>query len=266
MEKENKILSLSQEKMRQDHKFQRSMGLAGLIILGLSLGFVTTHYKNKTSILQEQRHALDIEQRLLRSQMNPHFTFNALGSIQSFLASTDQADKGAYYLAKFSKLMRQILDQSRKSFITLEEELNTLDNYLSLQRLRYKEKFSYQINSDLDPFSDDMIQVPPMLIQPLVENSIEHGKIHMQENGYVKVFIESDEKELTIKVEDNGIGLKSCRDKGNKRDNESVALDIIRQRLRAVSENNGGIGKIEYPEVDTGTTVIITLPRLITYR
>ncbi len=261
IEKENRILALNQEKLGQENKFQRIMGLAGFLILGLSLGFVTTYYKNKNSLLIEQRHNLEIEQRLLRSQMNPHFIFNALGSIQSFLVSSGQADKGAYYLAKFAKLMREILEQSSKSLIPLEKELLTLDNYLALQKLRYQNKFEYTIEQDIptdDP--DSHLYVPPMIIQPLVENAIEHGKIHTLENGQVTIRILRHEQELEIHVIDNGIGIKESRIRDNYKAEKSVAIDIIKQRIRTLTINQKKNASLHYDDLPSGTKVVIMLP------
>jgi sensor histidine kinase YesM len=114
-----------------------------------------------------------VEQRLFRSQMNPHFIFNSLASVQNFIVKQDDT-KASIYLSRFSELVRSILNNSLQEQITLEEEISTIENYLALQKVRFSDQFDYELEVDetLDPESTF---VPPMLTQPFIENAIEHG-------------------------------------------------------------------------------------------
>ena len=128
-----------------------------------------------------EKSMLELEQKALRLQMNPHFIFNALNSIQS-LIGTGKEKEARYYLAKFSRLMRQILDNSRKTSITLQEEIQTLENYLLVEQFCSNNRFLYEINCEPE-LETDFIQIPPMLIQPFVENAIKHGMKERDEHN-----------------------------------------------------------------------------------
>ncbi len=235
-EKEKKIAQLNAEKTSQALSFQRKTGAAIIAFLLIGLASSILFFRNRQRILMAKQEAVELEQRLLRSQMNPHFTFNALSSIQSFLL-TGKAEKGAYYLTKFAKLMRQILSQSQSSMISLQEEIDTIENYLALQQLRYDNRFDYQL--EVDPHIDaEQVMIPPMLIQPVLENAIEHGKIYRQDNGKVAIEINCDKNMLHIDILDNGIGRNNAYQKSAPK-HESLALKIINSRLRNLKEKYG---------------------------
>ena len=127
-------------------------------------------------MLEIQKQVFELEQKSLRLQMNPHFLFNSLNSIQSFVIEKD-TDKAIYYLSRFSQLMRLILMNSQQSFVVLQQELKVIKLYLDLERLRFDDVFSYIIEVDPD-IEDEFIAIPPMIIQPYIENAIMHGLIH----------------------------------------------------------------------------------------
>ncbi len=119
-----------------------------------------------------------LKQRLLRSQMNPHFIFNSLSGIQNFIV-TEKSTKASIYLSKFATLVRNILDSSVKEYVTLEKEIATIENYLELQKVRYAGKFEFSIKTD-DAIDPESTMIPPMLAQPFIENAIEHGIVHSE--------------------------------------------------------------------------------------
>lgn len=182
--------------------------------------------------------ALEVERTLLRTQMNPHFIFNALNSIQSFIISNDQ-DEAERYLSKFAKLIRMILDNSMKQRILLSEEILSLSLYLDLEKVRFSNKFTYNINID-DEIEDDMIFVPPMLIQPFVENAILHGLMHKETNdGLITVNIKEsiEEHTLTCEIIDNGIGRKASAEYSKeKKGHRSVGMQLTRDRLQELND------------------------------
>lgn len=233
LEKEKEILLLNKQKLIDKNRYQR---ISSFLITGLITGiacFIAFFFAQKKRLVEKKKKSIELEQRLLRSQMNPHFTFNSLASIQHFLISEGGAQKGAHYLAKFAKLMRQILEQSRTSLITLNEELETLNNYLAIQQLRYDNRFSFSINVD-NKLSGANTILPPMLIQPLVENAIEHGRIHTIKDGHVSINISLEDDHVLISVNDNGIGRNAAQKFKRDHKEESVALSIIKERLEII--------------------------------
>ncbi|MCI5055137.1 MAG: histidine kinase [Flavobacteriales bacterium] len=200
-----------------------------------------------------RRKALSFEQKLLRSQLNPHFIFNALGAVQTYIMKSKPMES-ASYLSKFAKLMRNILENSRVEYISLEEEIETLENYVALQQLRMKDKFVFHLDhSSIQDISD--IKVPPMLIQPFVENAIEHGFQDINYIGNLNVVYTIKEEFLNIKVEDNGAGEnKAIKDPNHK----SRSTQIISERLFQIY---GSRAKFQiFPGTEKGYCVQINLP------
>ncbi len=197
--------------------------------------------------IKEQNRFLILEQKLLRSQMNPHFIFNSLSSIQSFIFENNPVEAGSY-LSRFAELIRSILYNSREEFITLEKEVQTLTNYLDLQKLRYDNKFDYEI--DIDPLLDiDTVSIPPMMAQPFIENAIEHGIKHLDHPGLINIsFMLLDETILFI-VEDNGIGIHAAKKLNNikAKEHQSLATIITRERIEIL--NKGQKNKKYYMEI-----------------
>ncbi len=174
-----------------------------------------------------------LEQKLLRAQLNPHFIFNALGAIQDYMYNKT-AREAARYLSKFSKLMRSILESSRTSQTTLSTELETMKYYLDLQSLRFNKPFHYtiEIDPELDP---DLIQVPSLIIQPLLENAIEHG-LRPKQGGWLKIEIKQLMDHIVIAVEDNGVGLENSN-KVNK-SKQSLGNTITFERLSLINRKS----------------------------
>lgn len=142
-----------------------------LIVLCISSFFLYKNFKQK-SIINNQKNNL-LKQKLLVSQMNPHFIFNSLNAIQNYIFKQDSL-KAGNYLTQFSELIRMILDYSRKDYISVESEVKLLTNYLELQKLRFESKFDFDIIVD-EKIDRESIHIPPMLAQPFIENAIEHG-------------------------------------------------------------------------------------------
>ncbi|AUC14450.1 hypothetical protein BTO06_04510 [Tenacibaculum sp. SZ-18] len=209
-----------------------------------------------------QRELVSTKLETLRSQMNPHFTFNALNSIQNLILKNDK--KEAYnYLTKFSTLIRENLHLSTKTFVVFEKELSLIKRYLDLESLRFKETLKYNIN-----VGDNVeeVKIPTMIIQPYVENAIKHGLLH-KKDGIRKLEIEFylEDKVLVSKISDNGIGIEKAEQiqKRNQVKKKSFSTESIRERLSFLREYyNTDIG-VEYPMVDSGTTVIIKIPYFI---
>jgi tetratricopeptide (TPR) repeat protein len=181
--------------------------------------------------------SLQLQQKLFRSQMNPHFIFNSLGSIQSSIIN-EEPEKAVKYLSRFSKLMRNILDSSDNETLPLSKEISTIENYLELQKVRFPHKFDYTVKVQ-DNIDTDGISIPPMLAQPFIENAIEHGIKPMQTKGLIAVNISLQNDILAIEIEDNGIGRKKAGELLQKqdKDHKSMAIEITRRRIDVINRN-----------------------------
>lgn len=220
--------------------------------------------------LQLEKEVVELEQKALRLQMNPHFIFNALNSIQS-LIGTGNEKEARYYLAKFSRLMRQILDNSRNTLISLDEEVLTLENYLLVEQFCSGNRFGYTIL--LDPeIERDFIKLPPMLLQPFVENAIKHGfrfdESHAGKRGKIEISFTDLGQVLECRVTDNGIGRKKAAElnAGSMETyHHSTALLVTQERLDLMPEQvtQQSLEILDFTDENgeaAGTTVIIRIP------
>lgn len=212
--------------------------LSLVFIIGAIWFFIARRIKNIRKKHNIEKQLIELERQSLRLQMNPHFIFNSLNSIQSFVVGKD-TDKAIHYLAKFSKLMRLILSNSREAFVCLQDELQTLENYMDIENLRFDDKFDYEIT--IDPNIDlEFIAIPPMLIQPYIENAILHGILHKKTKGKITVELKSLDNTIFISVEDNGVGRdvaqKKKAESGMK--HKSKGMLITKERLEILSEQS----------------------------
>ena len=208
---------------------------------------------------------LEYEQKALHLQMNPHFVFNCLGSISSFIVQNG-TDSALKYLAKFSKLMRLTLEYSKESLIPIDKEIESLQNYLELEQLRFNHIFDFKISKS-EAIEDDMA-LPPLLLQPFVENAIIHGLIPKKEKGRIEVNFYIEDSSLICTVLDNGIGFENSQ---KMKENllsihKSMALDITKKRLELMEASTMQKSKLEIlindnenPEFK-GTKVVLILP------
>jgi sensor histidine kinase YesM len=189
----------------------------------------------RQSRLKSAEQLTEFKQKLFRSQMNPHFIFNSLTSIQNFIINQDDI-KASVYLSRFSELVRSILNNSMVENITLEEEVSTIKNYLELQKVRFSEKFDFSVgvDSNIDP---ENTFIPPMLGQPFIENAIEHGIKNKAGKGHIRILFEAKDARLHYSIEDDGVGRQKAREILNERNKEhrSVATDITKERIRVLN-------------------------------
>ena len=208
----------------------------------------------------------------LRSQMNPHFIFNALNSIKSYLIENNQ-EKAIYYLGRFSKLIRGILESSRKDLVTLEEEMNIIKMYVEIESDRFKNNIEYMVHIDKE-LSVDHILIPSLLLQPFVENAIWHGLTTRKGKKRLEIGVQQSESadHLQITIEDNGIGRQASqlRNYQNPLKSQSLGLSIIQDRLDFFSKRyKGNFNFIVYDLKDDksamamGTKVVLNLPKLV---
>ncbi len=179
------------------------------------------------------RRIIESEQKALRAQINPHFIFNAMNSIQYFISGNDKK-RASIYLSRFSMLMRKILEDSRKNLIALEEELDNLRHYLQLEHLRFPDKFTYQIKVDpeLDPFE---VELPPMIIQPFLENAIWHGLMPKTEPGQLWLIFRKTDTGMCCEVIDNGIGRVASQQSKKDKRHRSTGIQNTQERIQVIN-------------------------------
>jgi LytS/YehU family sensor histidine kinase len=196
---------------------------------------------------------LVLEQKMLRTQMNPHFVFNALTAIQKTIFDHDPL-KSSAYLSRFAKLIRQNFEFVNKKLITLEEDLDALKNYIETQQLRFENKFDYEIHVG-EGIETSFVKIPPMLLQPFIENSIEHGIKPKKEKGYLQINITHEGAFTRIEVIDDGVGYH----KEKIKDDREHAIDIFLKRLKLRNLGEEKLFSIQALENGSGTKVTILL-------
>ena len=271
---------LDQENQLRQHQLKRETLLRNILMAGLLisllLGFVIIRniiLKRKNEKLQSERklvelkhQAAELEMQALRAQMNPHFIFNSLNSINRFILQNNKT-QAAEYLTKFSKLVRLILQNSQATLISLESELEALNLYLELEALRFDQhfKFKIKIQDNLDP---SMLKVPPLIIQPYAENAIWHGLMHKEEKGQLDIKVSGENDHLYFKITDNGIGRKQAAELASKSAtrHKSMGSKITANRIAILNRLNGKespvtINDLVNPDGSAaGTEVIIKIP------
>ena len=253
--KEKELLALKSEK-------QFSTIILIVIIL-ISIIIIVFFYFRQLKIKQ-QTQEIEMSQTLLRTQMNPHFIFNAMSVIQSYIYENDPT-KSSKFLVSFSKLIRLILENSPKEFITIETEIDILDKYLKTQKLRFENRFNFKITAPEELIFKKVL-IPPMITQPFVENSIEHGQLNIVENGHIHIEFKQVDNMLFVKIEDNGIGRKESEKKKMKKNHKSMALNITKERVNILNKKYKSKATVEIGDLKeekySGTLVELYLPLL----
>ena len=231
--------------------------------LAIVLGGVTLLSGGLITLLlfrrKQSRHAFQtrlLENKVLRSQLNPHFIFNALNSIQSFIHTHPETAES--YLASFSNLMREVLENSEKETVTLEEELSMLRKYMDLESLRVSNGFDYEINVD-PSVEEQIVKVPPLILQPIVENAIWHGIAGRSGKGTIVIGIQTTDKMLQCNIEDYCVGEISRNKEGNTK-GKSMGLQIVRDRLSILSGKNRLQGYLKMVQTENGMKVQLGIP------
>ena len=223
--------------------------------------------KQKAELDNISNQLTQVQLAALRGQMNPHFIFNALNSIKKFVLTND-AENADKYLGKFSKLIRSILNNSRSATISLQKEIEMLQLYLELEKLRFGKKLSYKIHAD-HSLIEGGIFIPSMIVQPFVENAILHGIMHKETEGTILISFKDHEDYIEITIKDNGVGRKMAGDlvAGKKEEHTSLGIDVTTQRLIALKtdpEIPAGIKIVDLEDNygnSTGTLVEIFVPK-----
>ena len=277
-ETQNRIASLEKDRALNESRYQiafRDQELAdarnlkqniiiGALALVTLLLLLTAFAMYRSSKQQKYANNL-LALKGLRSQMNPHFIFNALNSVNSFIASNDERTANKY-LSDFSILMRSVLENSEEDFIPLSKEIALIEKYVMLEHFRFKDKFEYTV--EVDPNLDiEAFDIPPMLLQPYVENAVWHGMRYKEEKGLLKIeFIQKDKETAIITVTDDGVGRTKSKalKTENQKKQKSKGMSNIKKRISILNEMYGDRVDVTISDVLTtgeGTKVSLTIKK-----
>lgn len=235
--------------------------LIGLIVTAIFTAFMLRNRWKREHIEQQQRES-ELAQSLLRTQMNPHFVFNAMSVIQSYIYDNDTVNSSKF-LVNFSRLMRLILENSPKQFISIEVEVDILEKYLQVQSMRFHDRFVYEII--VDPIlHEEKALIPPMITQPFIENAIEHGQLHTLEHGFIEVVFHKKGGMLEVIITDNGIGIENSKNTQKSMAHKSMAMQITKDRIYNLNKRYKSEGELTIEDYDkknrTGTKITLSLP------
>lgn len=241
--REKQLLEAQQEADIKALRMQRIVLLLVILsLLAIIASILLSLFNNKKKSKAEkdkikaEKEKILVEQRLLRAQMNPHFIFNSIAVIQSFILQNENKI-AAKYLKKFSNLLRLILENSNEKWVSLDSELRAIEDYVDMQLIRFDHSFDYQLELEatLNPFE---LKIPPMLIQPFVENAIEHG-IRNVNNGRISLKIYPKENHLFCEIDDNGVGLNTPATSKLNPEKKSMSTQITKERLSILCKEMG---------------------------
>ena len=254
-------LAVTQQQLIEETNRRQKWVINSLILLIMLTAIAAFFFyrSNKQQKLTNNLLAL----KSLRKQMNPHFIFNALNSVNSYIARSDERSANKY-LSDFSTLMRAVLENSEQDFIPLAGELDLIQLYLKLEQSRFPDKFDYDVS--IDPNSEpDKYLIPPMLLQPFVENAVWHGLRYKKDKGLLRVIVNrKPEDSMDIVIEDNGIGRKKSEELKTKRqgDQKSTGMKNIKKRISILNnmyKNKIDLNIMDLNEDGSGTRVVVTL-------
>lgn len=246
----------------EQHKTARNTIIAGgILLLVMGTGGAVAYKKRQDSLKKQRELAFraslsETEMRVLRLQMNPHFIFNSLNSISDYISRND-IESADYYLAKFAKLMRGILENSEEPEIPLADELQMLQLYMQLEASRLGGKFTHEISVD-DNIDANETMVPPLILQPFVENSIWHGLSRKEGQGKIKIEVTKDNGMIRCVVEDDGIGRRSPQVTKNGR--KSYGTNITSDRIEMLNKLKNANASVHVIDLEQGTRVEVKLP------
>ncbi len=259
-ETEDKIAQLEKEKSLHDQLMKRKNLFNYLLLAGLLLavGFIVFALYTQKKLKNQNK---KIELQSLRREMNPHFIFNSLNSVNQFIAQNNELEANQY-LTKFSKLMRGVMENSKEDFIPFHEELELLKNYLSLEKSRFSDKFDYEISVD-ENLNSQNLQIPGMLIQPFLENAIWHGLRYKTEKGFLKLQFLKFDKKIVVQIEDNGIGIEESKKQKteHQKNRNGRGMKNTLERIQLLNDLYGKniVCKVQDKENATGVLVVLKM-------
>lgn len=237
-----------------------------VLLVVMILGIVAVFVSLRINRLRADHKIMDLRQKVLLTQMNPHFLFNSLTAIQCFILD-NKNDEANNYLSRLASLVRGILENSREEFVSLRTELKTLEDYIGLQKLRFENDIAYQFEVDAS-LDQDEIMVPPMLAQPFIENALIHGRLrnNPEANINVKVSKTDEGDSLRFSIRDNGIGINESKKQSTQNQHKSLATSIALDRVQIYNFKSSKKMNFEIVDMKTinenenGTRVTYSIP------
>ena len=232
-----------------------------------SLLVLVSIFRWLTNRLKLEKQVLEFEQKALRAQMNPHFIFNSMNSIQSYISENDSVT-AEIFLSRFARLIRNILSSSSKLFVLLSDEIKVMEDYLELERLQFNNKFDFSFHI-AEGIETENVEIPSMLIQPYLENAILHGLASKAEKGNIRTsFLLGKNGFLICEIEDNGIGRVKAKEIKNKKGiaHQSVAMSLTKERLEILNRQNRMVVSVSIIDLSDennepcGTKIVLTIP------
>ena len=269
-EKKQQELELLQQRTQiQNLELGQKNAWIIVLLVILILGVVAVLVSLRINRLRADHKILDLRQKVLLTQMNPHFLFNSLTAIQSFILD-DKNDDANNYLSRLASLVRGILENSREEFVSLRTELKTLEDYIGLQKLRFENDIAYQFEVDAS-LNQDEIMVPPMLAQPFIENALIHGNLRNNPEANIKIWISKtkDGDSLQFSIRDNGIGIEEAKKQQGKKHHKSLATSIALDRVKIYNFKSSRKMNFEIIDMktinenETGTMVTYSIPIIV---
>lgn len=241
--------------------------IVSLVLLGALAAGIYFYDRMYTRLTKQNRelayknNQIDMETKAFRTQMNPHFIYNSFSAAQ-YLIMINENEKAFNYLSDFSLLMRQMFENAKKSHVKLNEEIEFIERYIELEKIRFNNSFTYKL--EITGIQDvKNYKIPTMMVQPVVENAIRHGLAPKKQNGELEISFKLQDEYIICKVEDNGLGLK--KDALNIVNNENSAMYIIKERLEVINTFHNKKGKLTIINktdntADSGVIVELYLP------
>jgi two-component sensor histidine kinase len=240
-----------------------------LTLILIITGFIRYKFRKELAKEKEksdlQRQVYEMEMKVIKAQMNPHFIFNSMNSIQQYILK-DDTEKANAYLVKFSRLLRRILESNSDENISIENEIDLLTRYIEIESSRFSNAFAFEIISE-DRLSGSLMRIPQMLVQPFVENAIWHGLLPKKDEKKLKVQFEYvDEKTIACTIEDNGVGRNSNKKNEPLTKHKSLGIHFTEQRLELMKKEWGGNYRVTITDLlkddgsAAGTRVYILIP------
>ena len=260
--KERQLVELSQKNQISELKVrQRNIWIIVLAILTLLVAGAV-YFISRQRLLKQQQEALENRLLSLRVQLNPHFIFNALTAVQNYMLGGKDLREAVSYLSNFAKVMRAFLEYNQEEQITLDKELHALELYVGIQKLRFSNGFEFNMHVDEELMPEEVL-VPPMILQPLIENAIEHG-IRNVENGKIDLSYTLEGDALMVKLSDNGIGrTRAAAENPKVEEKTSLAMRITEERIALLNRKNQGKYVLQLADANvdgTGTVITFRIP------
>jgi LytS/YehU family sensor histidine kinase len=258
---DNKELIIARQKYNQTFYWWLITIFIFLFFIAITIGasmYFGIQRKTEKEQIEVREKIISLEQQALMAMMNPHFVFNIMNSIQYFI-NTRERDLANEVLTGFAKLIRTNLEICSKSYLSLEEEINYLKQYLALEKIRFGDKMDFHFNTP-ESIDLDEILIPSMILQPFIENAVWHGIMPSGEKGVINIDVIHNDREINIKIIDNGVGIKNSK-RSTDKDHVSRGMKLINDRITLINKINTSPIIINiYQTGEKGTCVSLIIP------